>query len=503
MRRGGFTLVEMLVVLAVMSILTGLVLSVSRGDEREVHVRSAAHELAGVLRSARTMAMQTKGVYAVAFNIQNTPDSSGRVLSNGSGGHWYRILGPRDDLMTNGSDATTQDTTAKATWDGVRTIPWYDPFVNARNGNGFMWNTASNTAPVSDFLAAVERSWVGDRRVLPAGKVRFVALTDMDNGNYMEEKNVFPTTYPRPWFGWWDATSKRLYAWGGYDPEVAMTTQASGGANSFHSYNVAKSYMSRTLSLSGFFYEGFDGLITGCRNPTDRMVQEDITGDGWITTADFATPKSYALWRQNEPRPLINGAWQDYMVLFRPDGTATTSWMSLRHKCSNNVHSSSNIMFYDPGLLTGTVTWGAPASASQRNFLELGPGDMASRNAAYEATSYPNRSGYSFITLGPDADPAAHQFPTAIAAFRSLMPLYRVGVSPYGEVVVVKVAGAKPDAKTYDTALAGADWNVKAKTDAYWYGYSLVESGTRTWRGTPISDVLTPEMLAGRIWWWR
>lgn len=508
----GFSLIEVLVVVVVVGILMGFALS-PKGDEKDVQVKAAAYELAGVLRQARTAAMESKAMYAVAFNLQNTPGTSGRQLANGSGGHWYRILGPRNELTTNGANVGSGGYWSAAQAEaGVGAPPIYDKQVNELKGGQQSYNTLNQTAALPPHFSFVEKSWIGDRRTLNPGKVRFVALTDMDNGGYMESFNRFPATYPRPWFGWWDAATKRLYPWGGYDPALAMTTQpnraANGidqGPNAYWFYNCAKTHLGRTLSHSGFFYEGYDGIITGCRQPSDRLIMDDKNGDGWLDTADFASPVQFPLWRQGDPRPLINGDWQDFMIVFRPDGTAWTSWMALRHSCSNGVSSSSNIMFYDPSLMAAPVTWGAPADPTKRNFLELGPGDMAAKNSAYEATSYPRRSGFNYITLGPDlAQPDLDTYSSAAAALRSLLPLYRVGVSPYGEVVVVKVGTTKPPGKTYDTAITGGGWNAQATTDAHWSNYMLVNNdATRSWRGTPISDIVTPDMLADRKWWWQ
>ena len=39
-------------------------------------------------------AMVEQAPFAIAINIQNAPGSSGRVINNRSGGHWYRMVGP-------------------------------------------------------------------------------------------------------------------------------------------------------------------------------------------------------------------------------------------------------------------------------------------------------------------------------------------------------------------------------------------------------------------------
>jgi hypothetical protein len=128
--------------------------------------------------------------------------------------------------------------------------------------------------------------------------------------------------------------------------------------------------------------------------------------------------------------------------------------------------------------------------------------------SAAEGSSFAARSGFHFITLGPDPVQDNDTYPNAQAAVRALMPLYRVGVSPFGEVVVRRVRTSLRTGEIYDTALTGSDWNLKAKTDLYYRNHLLVTKQTVPTlkfpkRGSPITDVLTPEMMGGRMWWWQ
>ena len=95
--RASFTLVELATVIGILALLFGLLTSmIGPRTIRGPMVKAAADQLASVLRKTRQMAMDNKGVYGVTFNIQNAPGSSGSVLNNRSGGHWYRIIGPHD-----------------------------------------------------------------------------------------------------------------------------------------------------------------------------------------------------------------------------------------------------------------------------------------------------------------------------------------------------------------------------------------------------------------------
>jgi prepilin-type N-terminal cleavage/methylation domain-containing protein len=501
--RRAFSLIELLVVILILAILLGVAVAVPWREERGALVSSSADELAAVLRTTRTLAMEKRALYAVVFNIQNAPGTSGLVLNNRSGGHWYRVLGPTSDgaggwwFLGNGFP------------------PLYNRELSSLNGADTQ-NHPTTESPVRHLLEAVERAWVGDRHVLPPGKVRFVALTDQDNGNFRKNGDTYPPTYPRPWFGSWDPVTKRLSPWGGYDPALAMTAQT--GDTSWKQKPRIRG--GRTISHSGFFYEGYDGPITGCVNPSDRLIVDDTNNDGKIVndgSDDFT--KRYPLWRAGQPRPLINGQWQDFMIVFRPDGTVFTDWMRLRHECAKAYDPWANAnLFYDPSL--DTTNGDALPAAGKYHVMELGPADLCNRldqaegypgimaTTGAEGSSFASRSGFYFITLGPDMAKDTDLFPDAQAVLHALAPLYRVGVSPFGEVVVRRVHTVNRQGRTFDPALTGADWNNKAKTDLYYRGHLLVDPPTSTKpgytpRGDPITDVVTTDMLSGRKWWWQ
>lgn len=489
MIRRAFTLVELLVVLAIIGAVAGIILSTPRADARDVQVKAAADELAAVLRASRAMAIERRAMYGVCFNIENQPGSSGWLLNNRGGGHWYRVIGPRDENAAN------------LNLPGTGFPPTY-----SRNAS------PTQDAPIRYYLEATDRAWIGDRRILPAGKVRFVALTDQDNGNYRENGDTYPPTYPRPWFGWWDSSTNRLHAWGGYEPDLAMTAQTGASA----AKHQPRSRDGRTISHSGFHYEGYDGVITGCRNPGNRDVFDDGNSDGIIGSTETTT---YRLWDSDSPRPLINARWQDCMIAFRPDGTAFSNWMNLRHACATDFDKLSwpaltpQNLFYDPSLNGTALLLPSDCPSGKHHMMELGPADMCNRissssGAAAEGSWSASRSGYYFLTLGPDLATDDPTYPSASAALHSLMPLYRVGVSPFGDVVVRRIRNQLRSGEVYDTALTGADWNVKAKTDLYYRDHLLVNKTTvpvtrYTARGKPITDVLTVEMLRDRKWWWQ
>lgn len=483
--RGGFSLIELLVVVGLLVTLMGMAFAMNSGEKKDAIVGGAAQELAATLRKARSLALERKGIYAVSFNIANPAGSPGLVLSNRSGGHWYRILGPDEfnaSMANNGSP----------------TVP-----LMQRNIEGWAGPGADRDKAVPPMLEAVSRSWIDDRHVLPPGKVRFLALTDQDNGSYMDDGDTFPATYPRPWFGWYDSTSNRLFPWGGYDANLLQVTQTRMN----YAEVQPRSFGGKTISHSAFFFEGDDGAIIGSVNPSDRWIVTDNSPskDGWYwhdnpTDASVqdqpggSTPASAAngwlLFKAGEPRPVINGDWQDFTLRFYPDGTVRQGpFLELRAEFGARLYATT--MF--------TVQSG--------KLKMLGPGDMCNQTGANnrwnheEATSYEDRTGTWWITLAPDTTDS-DRFANAGDALRSLMPAYRVGINRLGDVRVVKISNS-PGAAVFEDKLTGNKWNNKPDTDQWLSRKLLVDkTGAKAVPlGMPVETFITPEMMTNRSWW--
>lgn len=490
--RRGFSLIEILVVLLIVAIIAGLAFSAPRGEKREAYVRGAAEELASVIRQTRARAMAARSVYALAFNIENAPGSDGRVLNNRSGGHWYRILGPRP-----GQQYLNQE---------LGYAPVFDRFIAFANGNHLNYLNGPWDNPIRPYLEAVEAAWVGEPRRLPPGKVRFLALTDEDRGHYRAPGDTFPPTYPRPWFGHWDPAAKRLYPWGGYAPELPMVNGDSFGIYSDGALrDRPRTKGGRTISHTGFYYEGYDGIITGSTNPSDRTVFDDTNGDGIINltgTAQDDLGAKYRLWKAGDARPVFNAHWGDFLLVFHPDGRVDTEWMPMRRAFCQFFWGGH---CYDPTIGSNSVEdVDKPVDPGKYNIMNVGPGDRISRLVSPGLPgSHVKRTGFYWITLGPDVAKDGDTFADAGAAIRSLTPAYRVGVSPFGEVRVLKVRTTPNGGGILDTGLAGADWNVRAKTDQYYQRGTLTNpDGTPRGSG-PVYDRVLPEMLTERKWWWQ
>jgi len=501
--RTGFSLVELLVAMSIVVIAIGITFGSTRLDTREQAVRAAAEELAAVCRKARARAMAEHQAVGLSFNIQNAPGSSGRVLNNRSGGHWYRLLGAGS---TVGSEHRIFGTPPLL-------VRWYSTRDGAK-----IQELGKYDNPIRYFLESVERSWIGPPTMLPAHRVRFLALADQDNGDFVQPGDTYAPTYPRPWFGWWDQSSKRLYPWGGYDPAIPLTDQT--GTTDSVLYQ-PRTLGGRTISPSGFYYEGYDGAIPDSRHPSDRLVVDDTNNDGKIqydtanpgTNDDTSAARRYALWRAGEPRPLVEARFTDCLVLFLPDGTVTAAWMGLRHQycCNiNNGNYNGGKLFSDPS--TTTVATTAPAG----KFLlrDLAPADRCNRASdslytstsaeyATEATWLARRSGAYWITLAPDVADDNDAFADAASALRSITPCYRVGIGLLGDVQVVRVRTSPPPedpAWVLDTVLHAGTWGSAAVTSVHYQrNQRTLADGTPT--GRPVHDTVTPEMLRDRVWW--
>lgn len=489
-RRQAMSLIEILVVVAIIAVLMGLIGFSTSRTQTSSQVRAAAEELASVLRRTRHRAVTEQRMYAVAFNIQNEPGSSGAVLNNRSGGHWYRVIGP--SLMTRASAQSPEG------------IPW---------AQGKRYEVSSGeyrNANFPDFLRDVSSCWAGPAHVLPAWKVRFLALGDTDEGPRRRwesgRKNDWyaaggETTYPRPWFGYFDATTGRLWPWGAYDPSKAS---------------------------SGFYYQGKDPVIAGCRNSADRTVNhdwnsdskwmnQDLNGDGDFD--DFGEKEiAFPLVTQGQPRPLVNADWLDAIILFHADGSAEfAEWNRARRAYSakpdptpdagDNNNLSGIPDRAKPGPPNGDFT---PLSNYSRGICPYEIGEVAHFTA---------HTGGWHITLAPDSLDDRTTFPNAQAAMASISPCWRVFVSASGTVTTFQVMERSGYAKALLSQNKAWPNDPSQWLDTGTYNSNQVWLNCRlgwlcnppvpSWnaeaplvpRGQPITNILDPDMLTQRIWW--
>ncbi len=445
-RASGFTLVELVIVVGIIALAASMIAFLPSQAKRDADVSAAAEELASTLRLARSMAMDRHAIYAVSFNIQNGIGTSGKVLNNWTGGHWYRILGPNESSC--------------AWWDSFSVYP-------LPNFGG----DPNDPSTFGKFVTDIKTCWVGDRHVLPQRKVRFLALGDQDNGAnvFPAYGYVFPLTYPRPWFGIYDSTQKRLCPWGGYDPAITYNQPWPADAS---------------RSCTGFYYQGSNASpIVGCTNPVDRL----------------STPNSITILAAGKGRPLINAGWEDYQIAFLPDGSVVEDPIMQGRINSNpwNVTPAPNA--YDMSCMNG-----AASAFSNGNetvwFPEMHMGAGGNGSPTAPITSYFAHTGNWCITLAPDVAKDSDQFDNAQDAFQSIMPAYRVMINRYGNVKVVKVRPYPLTAPTWDVTVSGTGWqNVGTVQTSYQHCWLTNANGLK--RGMPVSDWLTPTVLASGNWW--
>jgi prepilin-type N-terminal cleavage/methylation domain-containing protein len=483
-RRGGFTLIELLVVLSIMALLMGLVTwNYPRNDQRRQSVKAAAEELAATCRQARAMALSRNATYAVVFNIQNDPASSGRMLNNRSGGHWYRIVGPSSSLgsYVGGSRDLMQP-------DRVENIP---SVVGSLNGNVII------SSPYTLFQTAegMERAWAAEAHTLPAGKVRFLALTDMDYGDYTTTSTrrvpSAAISYPRPWFGWWDKDNQagggagRLYPWGGYDPAIP--------GSGFYYWGPAAAPAYAPLDVKPV------NSTNAATRTLDRWVdgQQAENSSGSASNEVAAFPAADVLYAAGTPRPVVNGSWRDMSIVFCASGEVRWGGTMPGRHCTR----------FQNGTVSGTPVFRGAAERCNGVFNNTG---IVNQHYQAETGTFEKDSGGFLITLAPDLANDQDVFSSAEAVQKALMPLYRVFVSVQGEVRVIPVS-LKPSVTALAPFPTSESWYRSGTNMRLYFGQDRLVKGNRldsfttgigdVEPGGPITDFLTADMLKNRAIW--
>jgi prepilin-type N-terminal cleavage/methylation domain-containing protein len=485
-RRRGFTLIEILIVLTIMAILFAFAGGgFARSDGRVQAVKAAAEELASTCRLARSLATSRNATYAVVFHIQNHPQTSGRIINNRSGGHWYRIVGPQTGVVTNRGSSSR-----------VLLMPTWVDNLPAVTGSPNGKVISSSPYNLAQMAAGINASWVDEQHRLPAGKVRFLALTDMDYGDftYTATRRVASATisYPRPWFGWWDAGNVagggvgRFYPWGGYDPIIP-------GSGFYYWGRAASTPATAALDAQPIGSTHADARLL------DRWIdgQQGESSSGGAPFESPAVPDGDVLYEAGTPRPLIDGTWRDMSIMFLSSGEVQWGGTMPGRHCwlyTNNISS--------PAWKRG---------AAERCNGVFTTGGIVKQHYESESGNFERDSGGFFVTLAPDVETDQDVFPTAKAALDSLMPAYRIFVSVLGEVRVIMVSrtaklpvGTAPFPATESWWRTGTNMKTYFGQDRLVTGTVLDASSTGIGESLPhgpITDFLTTDMLTNRSVW--
>ncbi len=480
--RASFSLIELLMAILIMSAVMGMLGSVAGlASIQSSQVKLAAEQLAAVLRQTRQLAMDHQSIFGVSFNITNAAGSSGQVLNNRDGGHWYRILGPHDfgSVSWSGSGSCRMPNFFTAS------IPWAPGPPPSPAGY----------SQLGPWLSSVQTDFYGPKYVLPPRQVRFISLTDEDNGSTWTPYSSFLPTYPRPWFGVFSRragdASPRLYAWGGYDAGFADNQGTLG----------VSWRGSSSRNPSGFYYQGSGPPIVGCVNPQDDLVINDRRGTGAVAQGPAPAPGGYQtlnILPKGQGRPLVNGDWLDCVLLFMPDGSCMRQdWMQMRHAFGQSDYSGPAYYF---NLTTShTIQLLGPGDMCNGSYTGWMNGTALPYNNLFEATDYDNVTGMYYITLGPDAADDRVDFPSAASALASMMPMYRVGVSRQGEVQIIKVSADMPLGTALDPKWQTRIWTTGGVgTNGYWNNTALSAAGEPL---EPAETFVTPAMMSNMQWW--
>lgn len=507
---GGFTLVELLMVVAIVALVMAMSFGTLKKASADEEVKAAADQFASFCVQTRARAVAQQRPFGVAIGIQNDPDGSGAVLNNRTGGHWYRAVGPSSYSAKAGRQV----------------------LVAGPNQGSIFWDSDSRKAADSstfpELIEKLRSTWIGPKVVLPAKRVRFLALGDTDEGARVHGTGNgdygYTSTYPRPYFGYYDPARKTLFAWGGYNPELHSSEPWSNFANN----RTAPNY-------TGFFYQGSGAAMATCRNPDSRTYNVDWDHSNTIggSSAIYGPEAGYAVWSAGEPRPLVNGDWQDFIIVFLPDGRIYVPPFKTnrkRFKTGQFGYASSSDLAN--GVLDTTRAWSRTDGFGNAwndcgwNYQAIGDNRDGYLETA-EVGHFDRHTGGYRITLARDALDDRMGFATVKEAMDSITPMYRVELSRQGGIRTYRVKSMRDDA--FLSSVAGrSPWpstpgyfsnagSRAAFSSNFRYGWlheavnhqgAPLDLGSNNSppellvpSGVPITDVVTPRMLTDKIWW--
>ena len=265
------------------------------------------------------------------------------------------------------------------------------------------------------------------------------------------------------------------------------------------------------------------------RNPVDRAYDVDWNADGDFADTDAlrGPERGYRVFRKDEPRPLVSGEWQDFLICFAPDGAVSVPPFKTNRK---RFSRQQQAFVSDPrlnhcnGVIDTTKPWfggnGMDPGKWEDNYGYNR--DAVWMTEASEVAHFDRHTGAYRISFAPDSSDDRDAFADAREALASMWPLWRVEISKQGDVRTYQVRRAGDDWFAGRTVFpaspsvwlqtSGADRQTIGKRCKWgWLQHEKTRSGA-TWDffhrepdavpvGTPITDVITPRMLTDKVWW--
>jgi prepilin-type N-terminal cleavage/methylation domain-containing protein len=488
-RVAGFTLIELLIVMAIIALLSGMILAIGalNRDKQGLRVAEAARGVERKLLEARNLAINTGRAHAVVFHIENV--GQGRVLRNWdtsdartfTGRHWCAVIGPTQTIRSS-------------------TILFSDlPRMVPSTGMPGWYGSAQRLAKT------VESCQIGDKYYLPRG-TRFLALGDAEdnlhntstapayavptstsrylindwsvgtNQRTMSVSDASYDTYPRPWFGYLSGsgTAWTLNAWGGYEHAIFGSGLDYECTNRYRSGDALAAY-----------------AIVDSKNGAQQCHCYEETSNAANTPAtnSFGEPLRPCCdsSQVNQPRPLVNGYWMDFAIVFLPNGQARCLTFYNRGPLYSQLTTAGTpdvadtTTNYAPN--DGNAVGAAATSARIRRFYGRDDAIIVNESSVLGGTS---------ITIGKDAQLADETavFTSAGAALRSLLPLRRVVVNnTTGGIQVIK-----PYANIQDW-LDDQERNIPAAQRIWANGWQYCSASDANVNKIRVSGALMAEML--------
>lgn len=124
--KGGFTLLEIIIVLAIISIITIISVTVFKTAQPNLNLRAATREVASDLRYAQQLAVTEQIIYSVNFN-----KTQGSYTITKAGGQVIKNVQINSQISINSISGLTDDTTASFTPTGAVTLSGTVTLINS------------------------------------------------------------------------------------------------------------------------------------------------------------------------------------------------------------------------------------------------------------------------------------------------------------------------------------------------------------------------------------